>query len=117
MNEVTNIFKILSDETRLRIIALLYKEELCVCQLGGILEVSQPRISKCLSRLRDLNLVLDTRKEKFVYYSLKDENKLFLKIVEGLVENLEEYPQLKRDQDKIIDKERYLTQCCSTCGD
>jgi Predicted transcriptional regulators len=64
MNKLINIFKILSDETRLRIIILLAQEELCVCQISGVLNVSQPKVSKSLSRLRDLNLVIDERKEK-----------------------------------------------------
>ena len=66
MNQLINLFKLLSDESRLRIIMMLYHQELCVCQLTGILELSQPTISKNLSKLRDLNLVKDTRKEKFV---------------------------------------------------
>ena len=76
MNQLTNIFKILSDETRLRIIILLYQEELCVCELSGILDVPQPKISKNLAKFRDMNLVVDERKDKFVFYSLKDENKV-----------------------------------------
>ena len=81
MNQLTNIFKILSDETRLRILLLLYNEELCVCELSGILNVPQPKISKNLSKLRDMNLVTDIRKEKFVFYSLKTENKILLKLI------------------------------------
>ncbi len=42
MNTLINTFKLLSDETRLRIILLLQQEELCVCQLTGILDISQP---------------------------------------------------------------------------
>ena len=67
MNQLTNIFKLLSDETRLRMMVLLYQEELCVCELSGVLEVPQPRVSKNLSKLRDMNLVADNRKEKFVF--------------------------------------------------
>ena len=67
MSQLINLFKLLSDESRLRIIMMLYHQELCVCQLTGILEISQPTISKNLSKLRDLNLVKDTRKEKFVF--------------------------------------------------
>ena len=70
MNNLTNIFKLLSDESRLRIIMMLFHQDLCVCQLTGILNISQPTVSKNLSKLRDLSLVIDTRKEKFVFYSL-----------------------------------------------
>ncbi len=82
MNTILNTFKLLSDETRLRIILLLNQEELCVCQLTGILDISQPKASKALSKLRDLNLVIDNRKEKFVYYSLNNNNPMMIHILE-----------------------------------
>ncbi len=75
MNKLTKVFKILSDENRLRMIVLLYQEDLCVCELMGILGIPQSRISQNLSKLRDLNLVDDERKDKFVFYSLKRDNK------------------------------------------
>ena len=49
MQTLTSIYKLLSDETRLRLLILLYQEPLCVCELVGILNVPQPRISKNLS--------------------------------------------------------------------
>lgn len=112
MNQLTNVFKILSDENRLRMIVLLYQEELCVCELSGILNIPQPRISQNLSKLRDLNLVDDERKEKFVFYSLKKENKILTDILKNIMENLEAYPQLVVDKDRLEEKETYLNQCC-----
>lgn len=112
MNQLTNIFKILSDETRIRIIILLYQEELCVCELSGILDVSQPKISKNLSKLRDMNLVADERKEKFVFYSLKKENRVLMDTLKNIMVDMESYPQLVMDQKRLEDKETYLTQCC-----
>ncbi|MEK8210352.1 metalloregulator ArsR/SmtB family transcription factor [Paenibacillus sp. FSL L8-0696] len=114
MNQLTNIFKLLSDDTRLRMIVLLYQQELCVCQLSGILEVPQPRISKNLSKLRDLNIVVDDRKEKFVFYSLKTENKILTHTLENIIDTLNEYPQLVIDQDRLADKEKNLNQCSIT---
>jgi len=111
MNDLTTIFKLLSDETRLRILMLLYQDQLCVCQLSGILDVLQPRISKNLSKLRDLGLVVDERKEKFVFYSLKKENKILLEILENIACNLHLYSKLSMDCNKLFEKEKYLTQC------
>ena len=106
MNQLTSLFKILSDETRLRILFLLYQEELCVCQLTGILEMPQPKISKSLSKLRDLGLVSDDRREKFVYYSLKRENKALMKILLELEEEVLDYPVLLEDR-KGMEKKEY----------
>ena len=112
MNKLINIFKILSDETRLRIIILLAQEELCVCQISGVLEVSQPKVSKSLSRLRDLNLVIDERKEKFVFYKLKTENLALTSTIKNITDNLNEFPKLIVDKSRLADKEQYLNQCC-----
>jgi len=113
MKKLTDIFKLLSEETRLRIIVLLAKNELCVCELSYILDVSQPNISKSLSKLKDLDLVTLERKEKFIFYKLKHENKILSRIVKDVLDNLEYYPQLVIDQSRSIDNQKLLDQCCN----
>lgn len=110
-NRLVNLFKILSDETRLRIIALLFREELCVCQLSGILVISQPNISKHLSKLRDVGFVKDERKDKFIFYTLERENEVFINIVNNILDHLNDYPQLISDKERLIYKDLYLSQC------
>lgn len=111
MKTITELLKALSDETRLRIILLLNQSELCVCQLCGIMSLSQPKISKHLSKLRDLGLVQDRREDKYVYYSLNGSHKElanFIGQLEKLAEGTDPHEQdLKRLQDKMT----YLTQC------
>ena len=116
MNQLVNVFKLLSDGTRLRIILLLAQKELCVCQLSGILDASQPKISKNLSKLRDLNLVFDERREKFIFYRLKTNNQVLIDTVKNILASLEIYPQLVLDQKKLTDTEKYLSQCCPIVG-
>lgn len=111
MNSLINIFKILSDETRLRILMLLLEGELCVCEIYGILDESQPKVSKALSKLRDLDIVRDERKEKFVYYSLNKENILLIEILNSIKEKIDLYPQLKADKENIYMKDEYLKSC------
>lgn len=110
MNQIINTFKLLSDETRLRIIVLLAQEDLCVCQLSGILNVPQPRISKNLSRLRDLSLVVDERREKFVFYHLIKSDALMHHVVNHIIATLAEHPVLLIDQERLKEKEKYVTQ-------
>lgn len=65
------LFKNLSDETRLRLVLLLReKGELCVCELTSILKESQPKISRHLALLRDASLLIDRRDGKWIYYRL-----------------------------------------------
>lgn len=65
------LFKILSDETRLGIVLLLREiGELCVCDLCTALEQSQPKISRHLAMLRESGLLLDRKQGKWVHYRL-----------------------------------------------
>ncbi|MGK9175334.1 metalloregulator ArsR/SmtB family transcription factor [Yokenella regensburgei] len=66
-----HLFKMLSDETRLSIVLLLREAgELCVCDLCGATGESQPKISRHMAMLRDVNLVADRREGKWVHYRL-----------------------------------------------
>ncbi|GBD99367.1 HTH-type transcriptional repressor AseR [bacterium BMS3Abin07] len=71
MKDSISIFKLLSDETRLRILMLLDHCELSVCQLMGVLGVSQPLISRNLSLLSKGGFLDDRKDGKLVYYRIK----------------------------------------------
>ena len=65
------LFKLLSDETRLGIVLLLRERgELCVCDLCTALEQSQPKTSRHLAMLRESGLLLDRKQGKWVHYRL-----------------------------------------------
>ena len=108
MYKLTNYFKLLSDETRLRIMVLLFHNEFCVCQITGITGISQPNVSKHLARLRDMGLVKDERKEQYTFYSLNIEEKLFEDILERIVSNVKDYPILKSDIEKSKAAAKYI---------
>lgn len=97
MDQLTNLYKLLSDETRLRILLMLNHKKLCVCQLQGILGESQPKISKHLGKLRDLGVVRDERKEQFIFYYLNDENKMLKEILETTLKYGEKFPIIQQD--------------------
>lgn len=65
------LFKNLSDDTRLTIVLLLKQAgELCVCELTTALELSQPKISRHLAMLRESGLLQDRRSGKWIHYRL-----------------------------------------------
>ena len=72
MHEILNIFKALSDETRLRILKLLEHGELCVCDLFSALDMVQPKVSFHLSVLKDAGLIPDRKEGRWVHYRLDD---------------------------------------------
>ncbi|QPM66954.1 ArsR/SmtB family transcription factor [Atribacter laminatus] len=73
MDKAARIFKVLSDETRLRIIDLLKNQSLCVNALAHFLGVTNAAISQHLRILRDANLVIGEKKGYFVHYHINEE--------------------------------------------
>ena len=71
---ISELFKALSDETRTRIIYLLSRQELCVCDIADILRMSLPAVSHHLRLLRTMRLVKYRRDGKQAFYSLDDEH-------------------------------------------
>ena len=69
LHAYTTIFKALSDETRLRIYLLLGEGEICVCQIQVALGMSQTKISRHLTVLRNAGLVFARRDGLWMYYS------------------------------------------------
>ncbi|MFA5802939.1 MAG: metalloregulator ArsR/SmtB family transcription factor [Thermoleophilia bacterium] len=78
--ELSQIFQVMADPTRLRIISLLAGRELCVCDLASALEMTQSAVSHQLRVMRITKLVKCRREGRVAWYSLDDDHveKLFL---------------------------------------
>ena len=74
VQDLSEIFKLFADETRLRIICSILNTELCVCDLCELLDLNQSAVSHQLQLLRSSKLVKYRKEGKQVYYSLKDEH-------------------------------------------
>ncbi len=72
MQRLSDMFKALSDPTRLKIVISLGINELCVCDLSVLCNLSESAISHQLRLLRSLRIVKNRRHGKIVYYSLDD---------------------------------------------
>ena len=72
--EMADVFKLFSDSTRLRIICSILNNELCVCDLCELLNLTQSNVSHQLKLLRTAKLVKYRKEGKQVYYMLKDEH-------------------------------------------
>lgn len=70
--KMTDIFKVLSDPTRLKIVLALEGNELCVGDLAIVTGLSQSSVSHHLKTLRQLNLARFRRQGKMTFYSLAD---------------------------------------------
>ncbi|MEW6548701.1 MAG: metalloregulator ArsR/SmtB family transcription factor [Spirochaetota bacterium] len=69
---LSELFKAMADESRVKILQLLSMSELCVCDLAFLLETTLPAVSHHLRFLKILNLVKTRRDGKQVFYSLAD---------------------------------------------
>ena len=81
------LFKALSDETRLKIVVLLYRRELCVCQIEAALGISQTKASRHLAILRHAGLLKTRRDGLWIYYALEEPRNT---VEENLFKNLSE---------------------------
>lgn len=99
---ISRLFKVLGDETRLRIVALLSHGELCVCHLERALGLSQPNISRHLGILRASRVVTDRREGNWVYYRLlEQDDPNCARQLEVLIQSFAKQDVLRRDVKKL----------------
>ena len=99
MEKMIDILKALADETRLRILLLLDKRDLCVFELMNVLKMEQSRVSHSLNTLKSAGLVKSTRKGRWFLYSLIPEMKNS-DLVIAVINNL----QLSREDQKALEE-------------
>ncbi|MBZ0155796.1 MAG: metalloregulator ArsR/SmtB family transcription factor [Alphaproteobacteria bacterium] len=106
MQKALELFKILSDTSRLRLLMLLEQKELCVCQMMGVLTLSQPLVSRNLSLLTRSGFLEMRREGKLMFYRIKPSlppaHLLALSLVRKLLEG-----------DSILQNDRESLQDCS----
>lgn len=88
LNDLAELFKTFGDPTRIRILYVLFEEEVCVCDLAAALNMTQSAISHQLKILKQNHLVKNRREGKSIFYSLADDHVRTM-IAQGL-EHVEE---------------------------
>lgn len=102
MKQTTNLLKALTDETRLRILALLGQGELCVCDLIAVLQLPQSTISRHLALLKNSGWVSDRRQGLWMYYHLTVEAvSLRMALQQTLLAHLMDLPTIKKDLERL----------------
>ncbi|MCC8048842.1 MAG: metalloregulator ArsR/SmtB family transcription factor [Oscillospiraceae bacterium] len=72
MADMAELFKVFGDSTRIKILCLLSRCELCVCDIAELLKMTQPAISYQLRVLKNARLVKNRREGKTIFYFLAD---------------------------------------------
>ena len=102
MKQTTKSFKVLSDETKLRVLNILMERECCVCEVMQALDISQSKASRSLTTLYDAGFLTMRKDGLWSLYSIDDGG------VSGYQSQLLEAVKeaLKKNKVAVLDKER-----------
>jgi ArsR family transcriptional regulator len=102
VDELEKLFKALADKTRLRILALLGKNEVCVCHIHDSLGLPQPTISRHLAYLRKNGLVAARRDGVWMHYQVSSSlSPVVQGIVAAAVDALQQLPATTLDRKQF----------------
>ncbi len=105
MSGISEVFKVLSDETRLRIVRLFLHAEvsLCVCEIVDALNLPQYKVSRHLSALKNAGLMDAVKKGTWAYHRLKNDSPLLTKLWEYIGStSLDEDGELLLERDREV---------------
>jgi len=112
MNEMLESLKAVSDGTRFRLLMLLREGEACVCELMGVFEMAQSKLSHHLIVLRNAGFLIDTKRGKWNYYrlgSLTGRNRRILKI---MTSEFGDDSVTRQDRLKLQKVRKAMNICC-----
>lgn len=93
--DLSDLFKLFGDTTRMKILFSLFESEMCVCAIAELLGMTQSAISHQLKTLKDANLVENRREGKTIYYHLADDHVRAI-VAQGFEHLIEEREQPER---------------------
>jgi len=113
MRELVKTLKALSDETRLRILAMVLERECCVCEVMQALGISQTRASRNLIALYEAGILKRREEGLWTLYSIDREgmNKHFADLVKAVGEAILDNPTIVQDLERLRNAERVGPGC------
>ncbi|NMB97608.1 MAG: winged helix-turn-helix transcriptional regulator [Clostridiaceae bacterium] len=116
--DLIEIFKALGDENRIRILNLLIIQELCVCEIETVLDMTQSNASRHLNKLKTSGIITSEKKSQWVYYRINNkfiqENKLLYEFIKN---KMAENTQLLRDVERLKKCKDDNFDCEKLCKD
>jgi len=98
MKDILSIFKILSSESRLRILLMLRVRPLCVCEINEVLDIALSTISQQLKLMENTGLIENTKDGRWVIYKIVRGNSYLNKLLKELEQNLKQDPKIMKDR-------------------
>lgn len=97
------LFRALADRTRLRLLNLIGKDEVCVCYFVEVLKTSQPKISRHLAYLRKAGIVGARREGKWMHYRIvKPDDPRAGRVLANIQEWLSSDREMQRDRSRLV---------------
>lgn len=107
LDEFVEVAKALGNPARLRILAMLRKGSLCVCQITSVLRFSSSTVSAHLSELRRAGLVTEQKRGKWVHYRLSEDPPL-RRLLDDVLRLVADDEQLREDA-RVIEAVREIS--------
>jgi ArsR family transcriptional regulator, arsenate/arsenite/antimonite-responsive transcriptional repressor len=114
LEKLEKIFKAMSDKNRIRILKMLQRKSLCVCEITDMLKLATSTVSKHLSILRDAGLISDWKDGKWINYKLNTES------ADSMVLNSLLFVSIQIEDDVIVKEDKKQADkvdrkfiCCS----
>jgi len=102
VDELESLFKALADKTRLRILALLGNNEVCVCHIHDSLGLPQPTVSRHLAYLRKSGLVATRRDGVWMHYQVsRSLSPVIRGVVTAAVDAVQQLPATTQDRKQF----------------
>jgi len=113
MRGLTKLFKVLSDESRLRVLNLIQERECCVCEVMQVMEISQSKASRALSALYDVGLLKLRKEGRWALYSIATdlEKENMIEILKGIKKSLSNNTITQNDLARLKNTKRISPKC------
>lgn len=121
IQQLTSIFKALGEPTRLTLMKFLSIQELCICELVAIMDMSQPRISQHVKVLKQASLVKERKVRQKSYFSFNQAilNDSAIGPWASFMQcSIESIPELAQENERFLnlDSNEAVQACKNGCG-
>ncbi|OGU39047.1 MAG: hypothetical protein A2X61_00945 [Ignavibacteria bacterium GWB2_35_12] len=113
MRDKIELFKVMSEPNRVRILMMLLQKPLCVCEITSILGLTTATVSNHLSYLRKEGFIEDEKEGKWINYRISQdiENTIVKNIIDSLPGWFSNEKEIKEDLAKVKSVDRYDIIC------
>ena len=110
MREKVELFKVMSEPNRVRILMMLMQKSLCVCEITSVLKLSTPTVSNHLSYLRKNGFIEDEKNGKWINYKIvkNSQNPIVQTIIDALPKWFSDEKIIKQDLIEVLKADRFV---------